>query len=1055
MDSLFDINDLPIVQARLDFLVKKLYTNLSTGTYKTQEDVNKAVANIVKIMSRGADKPIYDLPRIVAGTPPERNKINKILIKVYNELNALSDVLYKTGSSVEANFNFAVSKIRKLQAGIKKCNQQLSVYSLYLSDDANSFQIGETFSSETNIDKGSKFLSEAECFVNLEEGTVSLPLEGEKQIWPIKKVELGARSNCVLGNNVQAQTPVRGKINSLHDGNLDSWTEFERVVSSEDKEHITVELKITLEDKQVVNGFRIVPVLLGAGTTPRIKSIQFSEDGRSWSFIDEDVSVAEFLDETREDKYHFSPHAGKFSGEFNLTFPPKLVKFVQIILHQSSTFGIKDTSDNYFLRYAIGIKEVEIYGVKYQDVGELISSKLDLPGSMRAVALRSVYDPVGLPPETGNLEYSVSFDDGTSWQRISRQKDSLLNIPEVIFPPENQTSLRYKVKLIKNEEAYAAYKKQTAEDVITQTVNWGDQIPLEISLLKKPVSDTLTICDPEIATIGNRYPKVPFARGTTSNYDATNGVRTGASILTRRIPLLSNVDARDINIEVDGSSWDKVAGFDGSNWYDRHYKLSKAEDGSLEVVFGNGNATSPKGLIPSPDQEISLYLEDQQVSIENIGPPYFATLEYPSNGVKNDTVIYLDGEISFFKSQQLPKGVKKVQLEHYPVDMENSSFLIYRWSSNFDDFLEAFTRDENGTIYTDVKLGITPIFNNYKDFVDGYTELGVIGDWSIDDKNGVIYFYEPTSLTDEMTVTYFNVDRVFLRDEDWDFVEGSLDKIQIYERGYDNIKREISGSEGDYSAILPALNDGDEEAYGIVLKSVKIKPTTSGTDVFGTGSKPFEVPFINGTDEFAQKGTVRDEEVLVLTGAGGIQSFTLKQGSNFFSGSSPWFSNQNTFLTQKDALVDVVIDGDWYIDQLTGEVSVYLDVGSNTEDTTVSYLYEDPDAESRAIGAYSVNLKKGIVHFANPAEENFEIEFKQAPYKIRYTMSRQLEEGKDKDYTLNLENKTITITTPSLGNKGKVISIQYKYVPDEEDLFNLADHFSPLLRGLAIKAALM
>lgn len=1058
MDSLKDINELPIVQSRLEFMLKKLYTNISSGTYKTQEDLNRGIYNIVKTMSRGVEKPIYDLPRITPGSFPNRAEINTILIKIYNELNSLSDVLFKTGSSVETNFNFAVSKLRKLGAGIKHCNQQLAVYSLYLTDDANSQHFGETFSSDENIDRGSKFLSEEECFINLEEGTVSLPLEGDKQIWPVEKITLGERSNCVIGNNVQANTPVHGKINTIHDGNLDTWVEFERIVSQEDKDGITAELKITLEDKRVVNGIRIVPVLLGARTTPRIKSIQVSENGRTWRFLDEEISVADYLLETNEDRFHLSPHSGKFSGEFNITFPPRFVRFLRITLHQSSAFTIKDTDGVDFLRFALAIKELEIYGVKYKDAGEFISNQITFPGSIKAVALRSTFDPVELPPEAGNLEYSVSFDDGVSWARISRQKDSLLNIPEVVFPPEGQTTLRYKVKLLKNEEAFAAYRKEETQDTITQTFGWGEVAPLTINLLQKPSPGTLTICDPEVATVGNRYPKISLGRGTSSTDDRTNSVRTGAAVLKRRIPLPSNIDTRDINIQVDGTSWTKVGSFASSSWHSPHYTIEKAEDGTLEVVFGNDDPSAPKGRIPTTDQEISLYLDDEQVTFDNIKAPYVATLDYPTNGEKADTVIFFDGETDVrSKKETIPNGIKKYQLPSYPINTTKTGYNVISLSRYTGDTVVEITEVSFATdppTVTSVYDGPYEI-DDFKEFVDGYAELEGAGDWTLDNTNGVLYFKQQLNSSDRFVFDYITKNIIYLKEKDWDFVDGSLNKIQIYERGYYNIERSVDGSQDDISVTLPALNSYDKECYGVIPKSVRIK----GTNVFGTGYNPFEIPFINGATEFLKTGVVDGESIpyegSALVGTGATRTFTLKKAANYSSGSSPTFSNTTVFANEKNLVSNVTSTGDWYIDQSTGQVTVYLGVGTSTSGITVSYFYDDEDATKRLRGSYSVDLKKGIVHFSHKAVNSFTVEFKQAPYKIRYTMSHQLQEGKDKDYTIDLEKKQVTIKRLSGSGAGKKLSLRYKYVPEEEDLFNLADHFSPLLRGIAIKAALV
>ncbi len=1056
MDSNKDIVGIPLIQSRLDFLLKSIYINISSGNYYTQEQISLALHNVLKSFSNGVDRPIYDLPRLFRGTPPDRIEINNILIKLFNELSSLSEVLYKTGTTLESNFNFAVSKINKLNAGLKYCHKQLSVYSLYLQEIENTHWFGETFSTNENLDIGSKFLSAEECLINLEEGTISLPAEQDREIWPIKKASLGERSNGILGSNVEKATPLRGRIKALHDGNVDTWVEFERVVAKEDLDQLTIELKIALEDRKIVNGLRIIPVFLGARTPVELDSIFVSDNGKNWISLKKEISVVPFLGEKEEERYHLSPHTGKFSGEFNVSFPPRFIQFVTIRLHQSSAYSILDTNNRSRLRYAIGIKEIEVYGTKYKDVGELISKPLTAPKAISAVAINSIFDPIDLAPEAGTVEYFISFDDGVSWNQLSRQSDSLIDIPEVLFPPSNQTKLRYKIRIEKNEGNYALFRREKAENIIEQKVGWADTSPFRIPLSYKPSPGTLTICDPDVGTVGNKYPKIIIGRGAASTDDRTNEVRTGATTIKRKIPLPASVDTRDLNIEVNGVQWTKVSSFTDSDWDSRDYLLSKSEDGTFEVVFGNGSATSPKGMIPGVDEEISIWISDEQLKVENNISPYIATFKYPTDGVKEHTSIFFDAEPIMAGPEKIPSGVKVYQLEHFPVCLDRdvgADLQLVRKSRSTGILLEGCDVDTAG--FNSYPPGlVSPEFGDYKSFVDGYTELENAGDWTIDTENGKLYFYTAINSTQNVFVNYYYYDRTFLRLEDWDFVEGSLDKIQIYESGFrSTAEKSTAGSSGDISKILSPLHPTDQEAYGIIPKSVRIAPHTT----FGSTYIPFEVPFINGKDEFAKKGKVDGEELPTIIGAGTAQSFTLDKGSDFLNSAPLFFSDNTLFSDQKVYTVgagDVTDAGDWCVNPSTGEVWVWLAVAASTSGVTVSYLYEDVNEETSMTGAYSVNTEKGIVHFSTAATTSYTIYYKLTPFKARYSMSYQLEEGKDKDYIIDRQNQEVVIKKFRSQGKRENLIIKYKYEPEDQDLLNLSDYFSPLLRGLAVKVAL-
>jgi hypothetical protein len=393
MDKYRAITKLPVAEERIKHLLQRMDMNRNAGSYQTQEALSQIYAEINNSILKGFKERIYNLPKVIKGTPVNEELLNQFLLGVFSEVQYILASVRGTADLAEQNFNFAVSLIRKLQADLKYCKQDLSTYSLYASNFGDAMQFGETFSNAVNIDRGSSFLKESECFMDLAEGTISLPRMAESDTWDIDTIEVGTRSNGVLGNNVEAGVPVRGNIKSMYDKNTDTWTEYERVVEVEDDIGIKLELKIALKDTQVLNGIKIHPVFLGGRTGYLLSSIEVSEDGLQWISLKDDVRVADFLDETPEYRYHLSPHSSRFAGEFNITFAPRFTKFVRILIKQSSSIVITDTNGNRKLRYAIGIKEIEFYGHKYETAGEIISTEIPFSRDIDAVGIQSLVDP--------------------------------------------------------------------------------------------------------------------------------------------------------------------------------------------------------------------------------------------------------------------------------------------------------------------------------------------------------------------------------------------------------------------------------------------------------------------------------------------------------------------------------------------------------------------------------------------------------------------------------------------------------------------------------------
>jgi len=1054
MDKYRGITRLPLLESRIRHLMGRLDLNYSIGSYVTQEELVRVYADIVRRLDRGIETPIYDLPMVEPGSPVNEGDMNLFLLGVYSEIQYLLKAAHGTGDLAEGNFNFGIARIRRLQAGLKYARQQLSVYSIYTTKFGDALYHGETFSNEVNIDRGSTFLKEDECFLDLAEGTASLPRKEEDGQWDIEEISIGRNSNGVLGNNIEAAAPIRGKLKSMHDSNLDTWTEYERVVDSENSMGLKLSLKISLAALQPVNGIKIHPVFLGARTPFSIDAIEVSRDGGEWINLKEDVRVAAFLDEDLETRYHLSPHASKFAGEFNITFAPRFVKFVRLFLRQTSTFPITDTSGGRRLRYAIGIKEIAIFGHKYDSVGELVSKPIDFTRSLSVAAIEALLDPPLLPEEVGSATFFLSHDDGATWQRVGTISGSDLEIPEVLPLPEGTTSLRWKVRLEKDELAFAQEVEEAVTRPFRQVGPWLDIRPFDILLKHTPEKGSLVVCDPEVTARGWSYPKLPIGRGAWSEviWDSDSSVwrRNGNTELRLKIPLLSFVEPGSVRGYVGNVMWSRVksaASFSTRN--SKMFYLERADDGTWEMVFGNASADTPKGAIPSSSDEISMLLSTETVPVEGLAAPYTMTLDYPSDGEKTGTEIKFIGK-SWSASTTAPQGVVKIDLPHGNLNTGGFTVSIRGGSGWL------------GHVIDWSSTGSTEPFVNYQTFVDGFSEIQTGGDWTVDFDSGIVYLNDETYATRRYTIAYIHSLNYVLAPADWDFVEGSLQKIQLYESGYRTREGTTSVTSGNRFTILL---DGSSAVDGIVPKSVRMPD-----GVFGT-YEPYEVPFVDGYKEFETFGEIQDQEIpaVISTAIGGglhVAQFRLTHWQNLIADGGISFpttdpdsatfevSGEQTFV---DGASEFVGDGDWSIDYegdgTDGKGYVYLCRTSvftaSLSAPSIAYKYRDDFSYERMRGAFSVDLKRARVHYAIDASSvSGSITFRYAKYSVRYNVSAELEEGTG--YTVDYERPAVSILTGA-GGAGRRISASYKYKPDRIRTLDLAPHFSPLLRAIALR----
>ncbi len=1067
MDKYRGITRLPLVESRINHLLGRLSANQAIGSYQTQQELLRAYADISFRILEGFDKRLYELPSTKKGNPVSEEDINLYLLGVYSEILYLLDAVRRTAEMTEENFNFAIASIRNLQSGMKYCRQQLSTYSLYATQFGDALNYGETFSNQTNIDTGSDLLGDDECFIDTVEGTASLPRLKQVDQWNVSKITVGANSNGALGNNVEAKTPIRGSIKSITDGKVDTWTEYENVVDSENITGLKLELKIALEDVQIVNAIKIHPVFLGARTPIAIRSIDVSPDGREWISLKNDVRVADFLDEDPEGRYHLSPHSSRFAGEFNITFAPRFVKFIRLLFRQSSSFPIVDINGRHRLRYAIGLKEISIFGHKYASVGELISNPIEFSRNISVLGIQSLVDPPLLVPEIGGVEYYISYDDGASWVQITSLKEDSLTIPEVLYPPEGTTSIRYKLHVHKDELAFSELTSAIQSIPFVEKFGWVARRPFTLNLLHKPQVGTVTICDPHVASRGIVYPRASIGQGVSSQLVEEPGGgayhRHGNTELRIRLPLKTVKDPSTLRIYINNSRWAKLSNVsDFSNQFTQAFIIARSsDDEGFEIIFGNNSATAPAGAIPGSADNISMFLDEENCVIEGFSEPYKLKLDYPSDGVKENTKILFNGGVYEAASQTMPSGITKFKLKHENILINET------WDDSIPK-LRLGIRDSDGnlvlTTYSHAILPpVTGSFRTFQSFVDGDSELSSTGDWTCDPLTGWVYTNTATEQDKEYIFSYSWADKKELNTNDWRFVDGSLQEIEILESGYKT--KEGSGllfldfgvARGDKS--LQITDDNSEVIRGIVAKSFRVTGGTLGD------ARAFEIPFINGREEFASRAAIQDETISSFTsGVDSIGFFRLTHWQNIVPTADPLFSEGvpgTVFKVAKDNYASLLIQGDYFFDALGtygGVGYIYVHMGgigtSMPPGHTVSYQYYDEFSRERMRGSYSIDAVEGRVYFAEPltsADIQRYISFKYTPYTVRYNISLQLQEGRD--YTVDSKNKRISILPAATGSKEQALVVNYKYTSETLRTLDLGPYFSPLVRALNIRVS--
>jgi len=1064
MDRFRDTLSVPVLKERVGHLLSLLTTLLNARGYQTQEELSRAYLDVAERALRSYDELTFDPGSFHVGTLPELSAVNLFLTSIYNEFVYLKRAAHSSAEVIQSNFNLATRSVRKLQADLKYCNQLLATYSLYASKYGNAMYLADTFDTQERIEAGSSFLGKTECFVDTSEGTVSLPHKKEHPR-TIEKIDIGNLSNGRLGNNLEAEAPVRGDLRAAYDGDVDTWFEYERISDREDIRGLYLELKIALSEVAPVNNIKIIPVRLGARTSPTIQEILVSEDGRNWISLRDEVNVAEFLGEKREDQFKLSPAGSRFAGIFNITFAPRLVKFLKIGIWQGSAFPIMDTYKTTWLRSAIGIKEISVSGVEYHPAGELVSRLLTFGRPVSGVAVQSLVDPPFVPPEVGSVGYYLSWDDGASWSQIASMDESRLDIPEILYPEGATTSFRWKIALSRDAQAFKSSVTQRIEQA-REARHWPTILPAEIRLQHKPIKGTVTVLDPNVTIRGRAYPRLFIGNGAYSRVEEVQDApgtfyRHDNTQLVLQIPFAIK-DPSTLRLYVNGVLWSRAATTSAmATLESRVYILRSTEDGEfLEVVFGNneggtGGGTAPGGKIPQPSDKISISLLAEEVCLEGITDPFEINLDYPSDGEKGHTELFFIGDSGDVRNHRIASDRKLFKMPHKSLtSVEIVVRTVTPPAPPPGEGGGGMAPPEGGGILLGVcdtaggQAGQTAPFIVYKEFVDGESELINPGDWTVDLNNGTLYSRDLTFDNRNYSVNYSHRKILKLDSGDWDFVQGSTQKIAVKRSGYYTLNGSVS-----VGASVKSVTLGKR---AIIAKSVRLSPTVTHP------YRAFEVPFIDGVKEFEAAGTVQNEAVPAISAAEvspghWVVSFRPTHASNLVVDDGIRL-NGTTFLptlqvTFVDGASEFANNGEWSVD-LYGDRRVYLHMISSFVSSDlvseISYSYADPHLDVTMRGSYSVDVRNGTVHFGRSTMDAGIIRFQHAPYEAIYRVARVLQEKVD--FLIGgHDGRTLTLEASSESDVAKKLAIRYFYNPPEASTADLGVFYSPLVRALAIR----
>lgn len=1020
--------DTQLLRERFRGMMSSVLSRLSSGAIETEEQFITEFSSSLSQFEDVLVNYYRPLDRVREGNPP----LSSELIDTFVDLNSELGIILRGVEDLEAltisNFNRAVSLGSRVESDIRKLSSDLSTYTLYVDDTLSSVNyLSDSFGNIEQVDFASSLLSVAQASVFLNEGMVTLPEKAsESQKVKVKQFVLNRPSNGLPGNNYDSARSRNSDPNKIFDDNPDTWFEFERLNNLVVPEPLILDFNLILEANSIINHIHITPMNFRERITPlKIVAIDTSLDGEDWLSVLDDQPIADYKSEDPENIFVLSPASIRYASEGYFTFTPRKAKYIHFKFLQEHPYRITGLFGER-QRYAIGIREIEIVGKKYETKGELISKSYNLGKQIKKVSLRSAQNPVA-PSVLADIKHLVSVDDGATWHELQPQDRGDTGVPEVldeeVFGTNPSTSLRYKAIFERNPEAFrsVAQSENSSVQEKIDVFNYPAVSPHTVTLSSVPITGTIEVIDPNYGSVGKKYPKMKLGTGT------------GGNELVLPIPdfIVQGIETKDdIEIYVDNSKWLRIGNFSALDpWTggalgatSRVYYI----DADWQVVFGDGSGT--KGKVPPSGSSVSMTLPQERISLTG-KEPYRAITKFPFDKDKSTFSIRRGGSQKTEYSVLIPPGVTEFFLGHKNIVEPPDASSEY----TFAEFHPETGFPQASTAFADEVA-----------FIDGAQELNLAGKYSIDYVNGMLYLTTATSTSNVSRCAFYHYyDYVDLDKSEFDFVEGDSQAIEIKPSAYVPTQRTKAGVAAGSRVITlePSVVPGS-----VVLPSA----------FFSVGNQ--EVQFIDGIQELSSLVKITDEEVPEHAGPG-VVNFDLIHQAKVIAGYAPGFSDRDVFTTEKafvDGSTELVDDGDYSIDYTgatKGRVFVQLAVGANTGGT-VSYYIEDPDILAARQGTYSVDYLNGIIYLATATEASGNISYRTTEYYVKYNIVRLVDgftnEAGSREVGLPEETTSSFYSDYELGYR-KLIKVRYKTNKTTfRTIEELEPYFTPILKDYTL-----
>lgn len=985
-----------------------------SGKFFSVEDALLDASSLLSEFNKNLGRPVGTKRHVLVGALPDVDLYNENLTSILANLEILFESVDDLEQSIVSSFNYIVAESDRIAKETRQINSILLDYNIYTdSVAAGIVYYADSFNDVSKIESDVSFLNATKASLNYSAGAITLAKNNEDSpIRQVSKITINEASNGTPGNNHQIDANTNDNINKILDSNPDTWFEYEAVTNENTprNEPVTLDIVLEIEEISAVNNIIIDPNNFGTKNPVKIEVIETSIDGSTWTAIEVSKFALDFLHEKKEDEFELSSKSSKHKGKGVFSFFPRSIKYLHIVLRQYDYYPI-ETSSGTKIRYAIGIKDIEIYSSTYEKESEIVSKRFYAPSEIKKVSLQSS-EVKEKEAALATVTHFISPDDGITWHEIQPRNIQVTGKPEILnFNTVDEDSIntsapvdfiRYKINLKRNDKEFSsvsAVLSSTTKE-LAETFNVSDKAPLLMTLSEAPIPSSILVLDPIYGSVGNDSRK------------KTIGISSGEA--SQQFYLPWNSFEKDVEqIWVGGSIWNREADFTSSANTDTDYTI----DYELGILrFGDGT----KGAVPIAGSRIEINFEPERIWIEK---DRISKINFDADADKANFAIHRIGQEEGISGELLKKGAT-----------------IHRIKNNNLTVNEEFI-DESSTT-----------FQTKKTYIDGQSEIVNPGDYSINYRDGIMYSYSPADDVAASSISYLYTPKTKLDNSEWEFyssVEGTglKNQIQIATDSYTTTL--VSGESVAQDVKTIQLTNSYVEPGSIIIKE-EIHEVNNPN-----GKLTTEVAYIDGISELSNLIQAVNESV---PDAGAGSNFQLKAfsvtGTELSSDPRPIFSDHTVFDPDEELTYPTLptATGEYSIDYDNGIVYVNDAVPTGV---TVSYYYTD--GSSDMIGKYSVDYKNGVMYSYEDVYQNTTIDYEFTNYEVIYNISRIIS---DENYYYDAERNSVvvsdnevidTISKTRETSFKFILKVLYNYVDKEEgSLAELEPYYTPYVDGYSI-----